>query len=65
MCCPCCTNAIGAILTSMNLAVKEIQLVETVVEEPLGEEETELFFTKTLRSPQAGASWKATSVPAA
>lgn len=65
MCCPCCTNAIGAILTSMNLAVKEIQLVETVVEEPLGEEETELFFTKTPRSPQAGASWKATSVPAA
>lgn len=56
MCCPCCTNAIGAILTSMNLAVKEIQLVETVVEEPLGEEEIVLFFTKTPRSPQAGAS---------
>ena len=46
MCCPRCINAIGAILTSMNLTAKEIRLGDAVVEETLSQEETESLASK-------------------
>ena len=46
MCCPRGINAIGAILTSMNLTAKEIRLGDAVVEETLSQEETESLASK-------------------